>query len=150
MAKNHVPDWLNNSLWSSRSPSPQQSLTPAETSIDSEDMTRSKNSAVKSSVSAESPVNLPVPMPPPAVIRAETRPVPPPRPKAEIVGPLNGNNSSNCCSDGENGSSASCTTTSGISSTEDISRQAQLSQEVTNFSLLNTYLNMIYGGRELG
>ncbi|XP_004239858.1 uncharacterized protein [Solanum lycopersicum] len=131
MAKNHVPDWLNNSLWSSRSPSPQQSLTPAETSIDSEDMTRSKNSAVKSSVSAESPVNLPVPMPPPAVIRAETRPVPPPRPKAEIVGPLNGNNSSNCCSDGENGSSASCTTTSGISSTEDISRQAQLSQELS-------------------
>ncbi|WMV31384.1 hypothetical protein MTR67_024769 [Solanum verrucosum] len=130
MAKNHVPDWLNNSLWSSRSPPPQQSLTPAKTSIDSEDMNRSTNSAVKSSVSAESSVNMPVPMPPPAVIRAEPRPVPPPSPKVEIIGPLN-SSSSNCRSDGEDGSSASSTATSGISSTEDISRQAQLSQELS-------------------
>uniref|UniRef100_M1BAC6 RabGAP/TBC domain-containing protein n=1 Tax=Solanum tuberosum TaxID=4113 RepID=M1BAC6_SOLTU len=130
MAKNHVPDWLNNSLWSSRSPPPQQSLTPAKTSIDSEDMNRSTNSVVKSSVSTESSVNMPVPVPPPAVIRAEPRPVPPPSPKVEIIGPLN-SSSSNCRSDGENGSSDSSTTTSGISSTEDISRQAQLSQELS-------------------
>ncbi|XP_055811210.1 uncharacterized protein LOC129880956 [Solanum dulcamara] len=121
MAKNHVPDWLNNSLWSSR--------TPAKNSIDSEDINRSTNSAVKSSVRAESSVNRSVPMPPPAVIKVEPRPVPTSSPKAEIVAHLN--SSSNCRSDGENGSSASSTTTSGISSTEDISRQAQLSQELS-------------------
>lgn len=134
MAKNHVPDWLNNSLWSSR--------TPAKTSIDSEDMNRSTNSSVKSSVSSECSVNMPVPMPPPAVIKVEPRPVSTSSPKADIVGHLN--SSSNCRSDGENGSSASSTTTSGISSTEDISRQAQLSQEVTNFSLFYTLIIMDY------
>ncbi|XP_060212753.1 uncharacterized protein LOC132640254 [Lycium barbarum] len=163
MAKNQVPDWLNNSLWSSRTP--QQPLTPSKTSNYSEntnqstnlgsktsnysedmnqsanlgsktsnysedmnqstnlgsktsnyseDMNQSTNLGSKTSNYSEdtkSSVNLAVTVTPPAVIRAEIRP------KAEIVG--------NLSSDDENGSSAT------ISSSEDISRQAQLSQELS-------------------
>ncbi|XP_009610516.1 uncharacterized protein LOC107801189 [Nicotiana tabacum] len=149
MVNKRVPDWLNSSLWSS--PSPQQpsvqspSPSPAPLNDDDDDATSNrsstrsatKSSAVKSLGSAsggEFPVER---TEAPPVIRAETRHVPA-RAKAEIRDPLN--SSSNLYhSDDENGSSASSTTTSAsaaaaaaaISSAEDISRQAQLFQELS-------------------
>lgn len=159
MVNKRVPDWLNSSLWSS--PSPQQpsvqspSPSPAPLNDDDDDATSNrsstrsatKSSAVKSLGSAsggEFPVER---TEAPPVIRAETRHVPA-RAKAEIRDPLN--SSSNLYhSDDENGSSASSTTTSAsaaaaaaaISSAEDISRQAQLFQEVNSTSFYMLHIN---------
>lgn len=150
MVNKRVPDWLNSSLWSSPGPQPSvQSPSSSPTPLN-EDDNRSTRSATKSStvtvnaVKAGGSANdgeLTVERPgsmtaAPAVVRAETRHGPP-RAKAEIRDPLS--SSSNYHSDDENGSSASSTTTSAsaaaaaaISSAEDISRQAQLCQEVNS------------------
>ncbi|XP_004247865.1 uncharacterized protein [Solanum lycopersicum] len=149
MVNKRVPDWLNSSLWSSPGPQPSvQSPSSSPTPLN-EDDNRSTRSATKSStvtvnaVKAGGSANdgeLTVERPgsmtaAPAVVRAETRHGPP-RAKAEIRDPLS--SSSNYHSDDENGSSASSTMTSAsaaaaaaISSAEDISRQAQLCQELS-------------------
>lgn len=144
MVNKRVPDWLNSSLWSSPGPkSPVQSPPPSPAQLNDDD-NRSTRSATKSSTVSVNAVKAgsasegePGSMTSaPAVIRAETRHVPT-RAKAEIRDPLS--SSSNYHSDDENGSSPSSTTTSAsaaaaaaaaISSAEDISRQAQLCQEV--------------------
>ncbi|KAH6767917.1 Ypt/Rab-GAP domain of gyp1p superfamily protein [Perilla frutescens var. frutescens] len=127
MVKKGVPDWLNSSVWST--PNPPPSPPPKE--------------SVKPSAA-------PVVEPPP--------PVPPPEPpttsyvhatsaaKAEIRDPLSstyGSNSSVCHSDEENGSSSANSSASGGGAAaavapapsppaaEIISRQAQLSQELS-------------------
>ncbi|KAG8369645.1 hypothetical protein BUALT_Bualt14G0035200 [Buddleja alternifolia] len=131
MAKKRVPDWLNSSLWSSSQSPPSPPPTPHDISM---------NSA--SAAIAEPPV----PMPPVAVAR-------PSEPlgsssayagtaaKGEIRDPLSShvNNTSVYHSDEENGrSSANSTTSAGGGSTaaalpaaEDISRQAQILQELS-------------------
>ncbi|KAK6781237.1 hypothetical protein RDI58_023421 [Solanum bulbocastanum] len=150
MVNKRVPDWLNSSLWSAPGPQPSvQSPSSSPTPLNDDD-DRSTRSATKSSTvtvnavkaggsasdgefTVERPGYLTAA---PAVIRAETRHVPT-RVKAEIRDPLSSN--SNYHSDDENGSSASSTTTSAsaaaaaaaISSAEDISRQAQLCQELS-------------------
>lgn len=166
MVNKRVPDWLNSSLWSS--PGPQTSVQSPSTSPaplnDDDDDDRSIRSATKSSTATvnavkaggsasdgEFTVERPGSMTSaPAVIRPETRHVPT-RAKAEIRDPLS--SSSNYHSDDENGSSASSTTTSAsaaaaaaaISSAEDISRQAQLCQEVNSMFcclFVGLYLSM--------
>lgn len=127
MVNKRVPDWLNSSLWSS--PAPQQSSAqPPSPSPLNED------NAVKVSGSASGDDNA---VKAPVVIRAESKHAPTRANKAETRDPL-GCSSGNCYhSDDENGSSASSTTSSAaaaaaaaVSSAEDISRQAQLFQEV--------------------
>ncbi|KAM3327139.1 TBC1 domain family member 13 [Capsicum chacoense] len=128
MVNKRVPDWLNSSLWSS--PAPQQSSAqPPSPSPLNED------NAVKVSGSASGDDNA---VKAPVVIRAESKHAPTRANKAETRDPLSG--SSGICyhSDDENGSSASSTTSSAaaaaaaaVSSAEDISRQAQLFQELS-------------------
>ncbi|KAK4356837.1 hypothetical protein RND71_022447 [Anisodus tanguticus] len=137
MANKRVPDWLNSSLWSS--PGPQQSSVqspyPSLTPLNDDDATnRSTRSATKSSVATVNAVKAEFPVERPS---APTRHVAT-RAKQEIRDPLS-SSSNNYHSDDDNGSSASSTTTSAsaaavaaaISSAEDISRQAQLCQELS-------------------
>ena len=117
MVKKRVPDWLNNSLWSS--PHPPSLSQPYD---DGEDNRLHRGVAEE----ADSPVHPPVPEPPPSTARPE-------HPKVEIRDRINENS--------DNGSSGS-----GSSSLEDISRQAQLVQEVSvePSLLLSLYKHIMY------
>nr|GMC73234.1 TBC1 domain family member 13 [Ipomoea batatas] len=145
MVKKQVPDWLNSSLWSSpaspppiESPPPQrqqqQPSTPPRSTLRGEDAANrpSRSSPKSTNYSSESAVERPAIAVPPPAIRTEAR-----RTKAEIRDPLSSNNNNyNYNSDEDNVSSTGSSTTSpslaaGGSSAEDISRQAQLCQELS-------------------
>lgn len=108
--KKRVPEWLNNSLWSSPPPPPPpdddrlQRYTSKLTTTTSADST-STSTITPSTTTAESTVEPPVPVPPPAVIREDLM-------KPEI------NDSRN---DDDNGTSSS----------EEMSLQAQLLTELS-------------------
>lgn len=144
MVKKQVPDWLNSSLWSSPAPPPpiespppqqrqQQPPTPPRSTLRGEDAANrpSRSSPKSANYSSESAVERPVIPVPPPVIRTEGR-----RTKAEIRDPLSSNNNNNTYnSDEDNASSTGSSTTPPSlaavgSSADDISRQAQLCQEV--------------------
>lgn len=127
MVKKQVPDWLNSSLWSTAPPPPPsptpQAPSPPQPSLPPDDEVYNRPTRSSSAASStDFPVGSSVPVAPPAVTK-------PPEPvKAEIRDPLRGSDS---VSDHEyNGSSTS-------SSVEDISRQAQLLQEVISSSFSN-------------
>ncbi|XP_052188186.1 uncharacterized protein LOC127798681 isoform X2 [Diospyros lotus] len=112
MVKKRVPDWLNSSLWSTDPPpapdDEDHHPPPAPTSSYSA-AASSKSVATSTFPPSESPVQPPVPVPPPSAARMEP-------PKEEIRDPLS-NTSDNGSSD--------------IPSAEEISRQAQLLQELS-------------------
>lgn len=121
MVKKQVPDWLNSSLWSTApppppSPTPQVPSPPQPSPPPDDDVYNRPTRLSSAATSTDFPVDSSVPVAPPAVTK-------PPEPvKAEIRDPLCGSDS---VSDHEyNGSSTS-------SSVEDISRQAQLLQEIS-------------------
>ncbi|CAH9080142.1 unnamed protein product [Cuscuta europaea] len=138
MVKKQVPDWLNSSLWSSpippaETPSPphhqQPPVHPPSTIRGDDTANRPSRAANKSTNTVtDYPVDRPViPMPPPT-IRTDAR-----RHKAEIRDSV-GSNVYN--SDEDNASSAGSSTTSvshavASSLADDISRQAQLCQELS-------------------
>ncbi|PSS32804.1 TBC1 domain family member protein [Actinidia chinensis var. chinensis] len=106
MVKKAVPDWLNSSLWY---PPPSSAARPGSSAT---------NAAASSSESDAAPpdhstetVPVPVPLPPSSAVRAEP-------PEVEIRDPLS--------DDSDNGASGSPTSTA-----EDISRQAQILQELS-------------------
>ncbi|XP_024985859.1 TBC1 domain family member 13 isoform X1 [Cynara cardunculus var. scolymus] len=124
MVKKRVPDWLNNSLWSSPTPAPiisppskSRSKSPPPPSSSHEDRLGafpSKSSSVTSSDS--SPVmEPPVPIPPPTLIRPEPPNTLAPTPRTEFGDPLTISGGSD----------------DGITSVEDVSRQAKLLQELS-------------------
>ncbi|CAN4120807.1 unnamed protein product [Withania somnifera] len=128
MVNKRVPDWLNSSLWSS--PGPQQSSVQSPSTSPINEDNAAKSIKDDSFVTVERPGSV---TSAPAVIRPETRHVAA-RAKPEIRDPLSSRSDNNYHSDDENGSSASSTTTSAsaaVSSAEDISRQAQLCQELS-------------------
>ena len=117
MVKKRVPDWLNSSLWSSPHPP-----SPSQPYDDGEDYRLCRGAAEE----ADSPVHPPVLEPPPSVARSEHL-------KVEIRDRINESS--------DNGSYGS-----GSSSVEDISRQAQLVQEVSvePSLLLSLYKHIMY------
>uniref|UniRef100_A0A5B7B7J3 Putative TBC1 domain family member 13 n=1 Tax=Davidia involucrata TaxID=16924 RepID=A0A5B7B7J3_DAVIN len=104
MVKKRVPDWLNSSLWSSTPPPDDDRFNRYA----SKSTTTTTSKFTTTYAAAEPPVEPPVLVPPPAVARQEP-------PKPEVRDPLSNN---------DNGSSAT-------SSAEEISRQAQLLQELS-------------------
>ncbi|CAI9117686.1 OLC1v1019137C1 [Oldenlandia corymbosa var. corymbosa] len=159
--KKRVPDWLNSSLWSSPSPQPPPASSPPSTqssrpqlSHDDEDDAVADRSAKSSPVTSAKPSMLkpdasvydppskgPVPVQPPLAVRAE------PPAKVEIRDPLSGYYSSEDEEgNGYNGASVAAAEPSpavvAVSSAapatrgtnynaDDISRQAQLLQEIS-------------------
>ena len=125
MVKKPVPDWLNSSLWY---PSPSSAVRPSSSAT---------NDAVSSSEYASAqtdhpPETVPVPVSPPSAVSAES-------PEVEIRDPLS--------DDSDNGGSVSPTPTA-----EDISRQAQILQEVSVdlfLSLCISALNLCFCGHSL-
>ncbi|KAK2999547.1 hypothetical protein RJ639_023607 [Escallonia herrerae] len=114
MVKKRVPDWLNSSLWSPPPPPPQDPVSR----YDSKSATAAAASTTSSTAAAAKDVVVldpPIPVPPPSLIRPEP-------PKAELRDPLSSSDENN------NGSSAAA---SNSSSAEDMSRRAQLSQELS-------------------
>lgn len=151
--KKRVPDWLNSSLWSSPSPVPPPSSPPPQSSRPqpshdeavadrggkSSSMASAKSSMQKSETSAyESPAKAPVQVQPPVVVKAEPA-------KVEIKDPLSGyyssedeegNEYNGAAVESAEASPAVVTVSSATRPTnynaEDISRQAQLLQEVSH------------------
>ncbi|KAK3005035.1 hypothetical protein RJ639_016357 [Escallonia herrerae] len=114
MVKKRVPDWLNSSLWSPPPPPPQDSVSRYESksATTAAAPTSSSTAAAAKDVVVLDP---PIPVPPPSLIRPEP-------PKAELRDPLSSGD------ENDNGNSAAA---SNSSSAEDMSRQAQLSQELS-------------------
>ncbi|KAK2975208.1 hypothetical protein RJ640_022100 [Escallonia rubra] len=113
MVKKRVPDWLNSSLWSPPPPPPQDPVSRYDSK--SSATTESASSSTAAAANDVVVLDPPVPVPPPSLIRAEP-------PKAELRDPLSS------ADENDNGSSAAA---SNSSSAEDMSRQAQLSQELS-------------------
>ncbi|KDP39352.1 hypothetical protein JCGZ_01109 [Jatropha curcas] len=129
MVKKKVPDWLNSSLWSTTTTT--TTTTPSSTADDDHLQPYSRLSTNSPTKATESPIEPPVPVPPPAVIREDP---PPYSSKPEIRAKDKDKDSRNSVSsnsnddsdrndkDDDNGTSVSA---------EDISRQAQLLTELS-------------------
>ncbi|GFS45958.1 Ypt/Rab-GAP domain of gyp1p superfamily protein [Actinidia rufa] len=108
MVKKAVPDWLNSSLWS---PPPSSAARPSSSATNAAASSSESDAAPPDHSTETVPVPVPVPVPPPSAVRAEP-------PEVEIRDPLS--------DDSDNGASGSPTSTA-----EDISRQAQILQELS-------------------
>ncbi|XVE84737.1 hypothetical protein DITRI_Ditri17bG0036900 [Diplodiscus trichospermus] len=116
MVRKQVPDWLNNSLWSTNANDdrlPRYSPSPTTTTT--------TTTAITASVS-EPTIQPTVPVPPPAAVsRPQSAPT---TPKSQIRDPVNRNSNTNSNDNDQNGGSSTV-------SPDDISRQAQLLTELS-------------------